>query len=127
MSVNFKSRFVSSLGEIVTLVTEEKKKLDGTEAEAEAAGGGGGGGEQNNEGEGDDEADAAFAGGVRASKGTASGRYFRKCSNVLRAQVEVRPFSLMFSVTSEINGSLKCMVEVLLVPLLSVASCCCCR
>ncbi len=75
VSTNFKSRFVSSLGEVEKFVREEKRKLSREE----------GGGEEAEE----KEEETTELLGVR-TKGTASGRYFRKCSNVLRAQVEVR-------------------------------------
>ncbi len=82
VSANFKSRFVASLGEVAKFVTEEKKKLLDREDVEESDR------KEENEDEEEEEAEAEML-GIRG-KGSASGRYFRKCSNVLRAQVEVR-------------------------------------
>ncbi len=86
VSVNFKARFVESLGEIAKIAGEEKRRLEGADGEE-----GEGGRKEGGAGGVEEEEEEALREGGRGigGRGAPSGRYFRKCSNVLRAQVEV--------------------------------------
>jgi len=70
VGANFRKRFASSLGEIVAFIDEERKQLNEN----------GNGEEQVSENRTEDSSNG--------QGGTSSGKYFRRCSNVLGVQVE---------------------------------------
>jgi len=82
VSENFRKRFSDSLGDIVTFISEERKRLD----------------EDNEEGQGEQQNTAASGEGSGQQQqqqqqpfgeGSSSGKYFRRCTDVLGVQIEV--------------------------------------